>query len=308
MKNNLRLWLVSAVGAVASIAFTSCAYDPYYSSVGGSYSSGYGGYGDGYGYGSSSFNTSVFISTGSPQWGYDPYSYCYYDYNRRAYYDPYLYGYYPVGYRPHSVYGVPHPHGWHPGRGYISPPSRVSYGTVPNYRNRESAYRNTNYDWAKQVRQRPVEQGRVQDSRPSKTSQYQRQESDYRTSSGRVSPSRTSDGRTSTRQEVRPSTRQQSQSRYNSPVTTSRPQGNTAQRPQLGVPSESRSQATREQAQPRMQSQSRDQSQARPEPQARPQRQARPESQGRAQSESRSQGGGNRESRAAEDQRIRGYR
>lgn len=299
MKKNLRLWLVSAVGAVASIAFTSCAYDPYYSSVGGSYSSGsaYGGYGDGYGYGSSSFNTSVFISTGSPQWGYDPYSYCYYDYNRRAYYDPYLYGYYPVGYRPPVVYGVPHPYGWRPGRGYISPPSRVYYGTVSNYRDRESAYRNTNYDWAKQVRQRPVEQGRVQDSRPSKTSQYQRSDSDYRNSSSRVSASR---------QEIRPSaqpgSRQQSQSRYPSPVTTSRPQGSTAQRPQLGVPRESRSQASRAPSPPKMQSQSRGESQSRPQPQS------RPEPRGRAQSESRSQGGDNRESRAAEDKRIRGYR
>ncbi|MEX1113717.1 MAG: hypothetical protein WEB53_00605 [Akkermansiaceae bacterium] len=303
MKKNLRLWLVAAVGAVASIAFTSCAYDPYYSSVGGSYSSGYGGgYGDGYGYGNSSFNTSVFISTGSPRWGYDPYSYCYYDYNRRAYYDPYLYGYYPVGYRPPVVYGVPHPHGWRPGRGYISPPSRVYYGTVSNYKNRESAYRSTNYDWAKQVRQRPVEQGRVQGTRPSKTSQYQRPETGSRTSSGRVSPSRTSDGRTSTREEVRPSTRQQTQSRYNSPVTTARPQASSAQRPQLGVPRESRSQATRESSQPRVQSQARGQSQSRPQPQSRSQPQAR------AQSEARSQGGNNRESRAAEDKRIRGYR
>jgi hypothetical protein len=311
MKKHLRLWAVAAVGAVASIVFTSCAYDPYYSSVGGSYSSGYGGgygddYGDGYGYGGSSFNSSVFISTGSPQWGYDPYSYCYYDYNRRAYYDPYLYGYYPVGYRPPVVYGVPHPHGWRPGRGYISPPSRVYYGTVSNYKNRESAYRSTNYDWAKQVRQRPVEQGRVQGTRPSKTSQYQRPETGSRTSSSRVSPSRES--------APRASTRQQTQSRDNSPVTTSRPQASSAQRPQLGVPRESRSQATRESSQPRAQSQARGQSQSRPQPQLRSQPQARsqPQSrsqpQARAQSEPRSQGGNNRESRATEDKRIRGYR
>jgi len=305
MKKNLRFWVVAAVGAVASMAFTSCAYDPYYSSVGGSYSSGYGGgyggsygggFGDGYGYGNSSFNTSVFVSTGSPRWGYDPYSYCYYDYNRRAYYDPYLYGYYPVGYRPPVVYGVPHPHGWRPGRGYISPPSRVSYGTVSNYRNRESAYRNTDYGWAKQVRQQPVEQGRVQGTRSGRTSQYQRPETGYRSSSGSASPSRQSAPRTSSRQEVRPSTRQQSQSRYNSPVTTSRAPASSAQRPQLGVPRESRSQATRESSQPRMQSQARGQSQSRPQPQ------------GRSQSEPRSQGGGNRESKAQEDKRIRGYR
>ena len=123
MKKNLRLLVVAAVGAVASLAFTSCAYDPYYASgstsVGGSYSSGYG---DGYGYGGSSFSTSVFVGTGDPRWGYDPNCYSYYDYSRRAYYDPYLNGYYPIGYRPPIVYGVPHPYGWSPGHGYCPPP------------------------------------------------------------------------------------------------------------------------------------------------------------------------------------------
>ena len=49
MKKNLRRLAGAAVGAVVALGFTSCAYDPYYSSssVGGSYSSGYG---QGYGY------------------------------------------------------------------------------------------------------------------------------------------------------------------------------------------------------------------------------------------------------------------
>jgi len=83
MKKNLRRWAGAAVGAAVSLAFTSCYYDPYSTttSVGGSYSSGYG---DGYGYGGSGFSTSVFVSTGNPQWGYDPYCYSYYDYRRRA--------------------------------------------------------------------------------------------------------------------------------------------------------------------------------------------------------------------------------
>lgn len=142
MKKNLRLLVMTAIGFVGAVAFSSCAYDPYYTSVGGNYSSGYG---DGYGYGGSSFNTSVFVGTGNPRWGYDPYCYSYYDYNRRAYYDPYLNGYYPVGYRPRAVYGVSHPYGWSPGSGYCRPPSRVSNVAIHNYRNRESAYRNSGY-------------------------------------------------------------------------------------------------------------------------------------------------------------------
>jgi hypothetical protein len=143
------------VGAAVSLAISSCAYDPYYSSVGGSYSTGYG---DGYGYGGSNFSTSFFVSTGDPRWGYDPYTYCYYDYRSRRYYDPYLYGYYPIGYRPYALYGVPHPHGWRPGSRYCPPPRTVRDVTVVNYRNRESAYRNTDYSWARQVRQQPVRQ------------------------------------------------------------------------------------------------------------------------------------------------------
>lgn len=160
MKKILRLLAGAAVGAVVSTGFTSCYYDPNYSSasVGGSYSSGYG---QGYGYGGSGFSTSVFVSTGNPQWGYDPNCYSYYDYHRRCYYDPYLNGYYPLGYRPAVVYGVPHPYGWHPGGGYIRPPVYVKNVTVRNYQNRAVAYQSTNYGWAKQVRQQPASQGRV---------------------------------------------------------------------------------------------------------------------------------------------------
>jgi hypothetical protein len=168
MKKNLRYWAGVVFGAAIAVGFTSCAYDPYYSStsISGSYSSGYG---DGYGYGGSGFSTSVFIGTGDPRWGYDPYTYSYYDYHRRCYYDPYLNGYYPIGYRPPVVYGVPHPYGWR-GHGHIHPPGRIYSSTLGNYRNREYAYRNSNYGWAKQVRQRPVEQGRTQGSRPSQSS------------------------------------------------------------------------------------------------------------------------------------------
>ena len=148
-----------------ALGFTSCAYDPYYSptSVSGSYSSGYG---PGYGYGGSSFSTSIFVATGDPRWGYDPGCYSYYDYRRRCYYDPYLNGYYPVGYRPPVVYGVPHPYGWRPGSGYCPPPRRVTNVTVVNYRNRESAYRNSDYNWARQVRQQPAYGGSYQMQRP----------------------------------------------------------------------------------------------------------------------------------------------
>ena len=158
MKKNFRPWVLAAAVAAAFV-FSSCAYDPYYTSVGGSYSSGYG---QGYGYGGSNFSTSLFVSTGDPRWGYDPYCYSYYDYRSRRYYDPYLYGYYPVGYRPAVVVGVPHPHGWRPGRSYCPPPRTVRNVTVVNYQNRESAYRRSNYSWAKQVRSRPNPTNRSQ--------------------------------------------------------------------------------------------------------------------------------------------------
>ena len=152
MKKNTCHWAAAALGVAAAFAFTSCAYDPNYATVGGS---GYVGYGEGYGYGGSNFNTSVFVSTGDPQWGYDPYCYSYYDYYRHCYYDPYLYGYYPVGYRPAVVIGVPHPYGWRPGYGHCPPPRIVRTGMVVNYHNREYAYQHSNYKWAKQVRMAP---------------------------------------------------------------------------------------------------------------------------------------------------------
>jgi len=156
MKKNFRLWVGAAAGAAIAMVMGSCAYDPYYP-VGGAYGTGYGygegygvGYGAGYGYGNSNFSTALFVGTGDPRWGYDPYCYSYYDYSRRCYYDPYLYGYYPMGYRPPIVYGVPHPHGFN--RSYCPPPHRVNNITLGNYNNRHYAYRNSSYPWAGQVR------------------------------------------------------------------------------------------------------------------------------------------------------------
>jgi len=148
--------LSSAFVAVALLLAASCTYDPSYSASG-SY-----GFGHGYGYGGSSFSTSLFVGTGDPRWGYDPYTYSYYDYTRRSYYDPYLNGYYPIGYRPPVVYGVPHPYGWRPGRGYCPPPRRVTTITLRNYRSRESSYRRSDYGWASQVRERPAQRERPQ--------------------------------------------------------------------------------------------------------------------------------------------------
>jgi len=145
MKQTLRRLAAAAAGLTAAVIVSSCAYDPYYSD-------GYG-YSGGGSYGGS-YSTSVFISTGDPRWGYDPYCHSYYDYNRRAYYDPFLYGYYPVGFRPPVVYGVPHPHGWRPGSGYCPPPSRIRSSTLSGYQNRESLYRRSNFSWSNEVRQR----------------------------------------------------------------------------------------------------------------------------------------------------------
>lgn len=230
MKKILRLLAGTAVGVVVSIGFTSCYYDPNYSSasVGGTYSSGYG---DGYGYGGSGFSTSVFVSTGNPQWGYDPNCYSYYDYRRRCYYDPYLNGYYPIGYRPPVVYGVPHPYGWRAGGGYIRPPVYVKNVTVHNYQNRAVAYQGTNYGWAKQVRQQPVGQGRVKGSHSSGTTNYNnsgaRPSTGARPSgnSGYNSSSQKNNGYTqSSRESTRPTSNEQKgklPSRYNTPVKAS---------------------------------------------------------------------------------------
>lgn len=134
---------------LATLAVSSCAYDSYFPTS--SYPSGYGS-GYGRGYGSSNFSTSVFVSTGNPRWGYDPYAGCYYDYTRRSYYDPHLCGYYPVGYRPSYVYGAPHPHGWSRGRGYCPPPTIISSHTITNCDNRAESYRELGRDWSENVR------------------------------------------------------------------------------------------------------------------------------------------------------------
>ena len=157
-----------ASGIVAAVSLSSCV-DPYYegTSYGGSYSSGYGG-----------GSTSIFVSTGDPLWGYDPYCYSYYNYSTRRYYDPYLYGYYPVGYRPRPIYGVPHPCDWHPGMSRISPPQRVNNDTIRNYDDRVGAYRNSNYGWSKQVRPAGDGGGRGFDQRP--TTQFNQGDSDSR--------------------------------------------------------------------------------------------------------------------------------
>ena len=70
---------------VTATALTSCYYDPYFTSVGATYGTSSGYYGGG-----SRYSSSVYISTGNPEWGYDPYTYSYYNYRRRCYYDPYL--------------------------------------------------------------------------------------------------------------------------------------------------------------------------------------------------------------------------
>lgn len=231
MKKNLRNLALAAVGAVVALGFTSCAYDPYYSSpaVGASYSTGYG---NGYGYGGSGFSTSVFVATGDPTWGYDPNCYSYYNYSRRCYYDPYSYGYYPVGYRPPVVYGVPHPYDWHPGGGYIRPPVHVTNVTLSNYQDREYRYRNSHYGWAKQVRQQPANSGRQQSSRQAQgvngktTTQapYNRPGTDSRSSGAYSRESQPNyQGGQSTRESPASAARKQGNglpSRYNTPVNS----------------------------------------------------------------------------------------
>jgi hypothetical protein len=257
MKKNLRLLISAALGALIALGSTSCYYDPAYSttSVGGSYSSG--AYGDGYGYGGSSFSTSVFVSTGDPRWGYDPYCYSYYDYSSRRYYDPYLNGYYPIGYRPPVVYGVPHPGGWRPGHGYCPPPRYVSRGYVSDYRNREGRYRNSDYRWAKQVHQRP-EGNHVQGQRPQGGNRYQQNDrqsdtrpnnynrpsgNSSRPSSSRPSTSSRPSGGSSreeqtrgqsnpyTQKNYRPQTGNRTPERYSSPVYSQQQRPSQGQRP-----------------------------------------------------------------------------
>lgn len=245
MKTLLRQRALVAAGIAAAMAVTSCAYDPYYTSVGGSYSTGYG---DGYGYGGSNFNTSVFVSTGNPRWGYDPYCYSYYDYHRRCYYDPYLNGYYPVGYRPAVIVGAPHPYGWRPGRGYCPPPSYVRNITVVNYRNREAAYRSTNYDWARQVRQQPV--GRVEDRHPSRNTQG-RPNQDSRPTRGMSTP-RIEENRKSTQQGARETRSGRLPAGYNTPVTRSAtpPQAHSTRQTTTGARNLKNDSQTRQTVQP----------------------------------------------------------
>lgn len=147
-----------ALGAAALIvgSLSSCYYDPAYYSGSATAASYSGGYGSGYAYGSPSFSTSLFISTGNPRWGYDPHCYAYYDYSRRCYYDPYGHGYYPIGYRPPVVIGVPHPYGWRPGHGYCPPPKYVRDARWSGYHDRANSYRNGGYSWSKGVRVQPV--------------------------------------------------------------------------------------------------------------------------------------------------------
>lgn len=140
MKTTQHKVAAATLAMAASLAFSSCEYDPYYSS---------GYYGAGYGYGGRSFSTATFIATTDPYWGYDPHVRAYYDYRRRAYYDPYLYGYYPSGYRPVAVSVAPHPYGWRPGRTRIAPPSRVTSVTLRNYEDRHGAYRRSGLRWAR---------------------------------------------------------------------------------------------------------------------------------------------------------------
>jgi hypothetical protein len=174
MIKNSRFCAITAVLLTAT-SLTSCYYDPYFTSVGatygGSYSSSSGYYGGGSGY-----SSSVYISTGNPEWGYDPYTYSYYNHYRRAYYDPYLNGFYPVGYRPPVFAGCVHPHGWRPGSSYCPPPRRVSNITIVNYRNRESSYRSAGY-----IQQNHREQYTTQQARPqTKPSFFQRPEQEVR--------------------------------------------------------------------------------------------------------------------------------
>lgn len=160
MKNNLRFQAAAILGAAGALLIGSCAYDPSYGSGGYGATNTSIAYGTGYGqgFGGSSFSTSLFVSTGNPRWGYDPYCRSYYDFQRRSYYDPYLYGYYPIGFRPPILVGVPHPYGYRSGSRYCPPPSRVTNITLVNYNNRAQAYRNSNHSWARnaQVDNRPI--------------------------------------------------------------------------------------------------------------------------------------------------------
>lgn len=217
MKNLLRLSGAAAAAVLCSVLAPSCVYDPYYygpgsTSVGAVYSSGFG----------TGVNTSLFVSTGDPRWGYDPYCQSYFDYHRRCYYDPFLHGYYPVGFRPTALVGCPHPVGWRPGV-YCPPPRVINNVTVVNYRNRETAYRSSNYDWARQVRTRPVNQ-RPEESRPAIGSRTRPRTEDSYRPSGRTPSTRNSSNRTQESRGYRPQTMNRSDtSRNNNQRTRNHP-------------------------------------------------------------------------------------
>ncbi|MGA0900371.1 MAG: hypothetical protein ACO3SO_08200 [Luteolibacter sp.] len=127
--------IVMAAGAFMS----SCTYDPYYSSV-----TSYGSNGG--------ISSSVFIRTSNSRWAYDPQCRSYFDYTRQCYYDPWLHGYYPRGYRPPIIVGVPHPHGWRPGRSVCPPPVHVRTHTIGNHHNRYHHYKKLNHSWCQNLK------------------------------------------------------------------------------------------------------------------------------------------------------------
>jgi hypothetical protein len=217
---------------LASTALSSCYYDPYFTSVGATYGGSYSSSSSHYG-GGSGYSSSVFISTGNAEWGYDPYTYSYYNYRRRCYYDPYLNGFYPVGYRPPVFAGCVHPHGWRPGMSYCPPPRRVSNIKIVNYRNRESAYRSAGY-----IQHNHREQYATQQSRPqTKPSFFQRPEQQVRPQQNYTRPSPGFQQQQQTRPSREPSRdRKQPQTRpsgFNTLINTA-PQPQAQTRPSFG--------------------------------------------------------------------------
>jgi hypothetical protein len=229
MKQTLRHWAAAAFGAAALCAFPSCTYDPYYTSMGGSYGSGYG-------YSPSGVSTSLFISTGDPRWGYDPYTYSYYDYRRRCYYDPYRHGYYPIGYRPAVYPGAHHPYGWRPGSRYAPPPRSVRNVPLQGYSNYGSAYRRSDGGWADQGRRQPITRYGPQAPYSSGNATYPPRRGGYE-NQGTYRGSRQRP-ETQYRQEAPPSSAPQIRQRsgnglppaYNTPVTGPTPNQNSVRR------------------------------------------------------------------------------
>lgn len=143
------LWIRSTLTLASAITLSSCVYDSgYYGPPAGSYRGSLSTTYSSPGYSS----TSLFISTGNPRWGYDPYCHSYFDYTTRCYYDPYLNGYYPYGYRPPVIVGVPHPYGWRPGHRTCPPPRHYRNYKLRNHEHRDLAYRKLDHSWAKNVR------------------------------------------------------------------------------------------------------------------------------------------------------------